>query len=208
MPNDLIALPRYDGMCVAIAACREVDEAKDLRDQAESLRAYAKQANNRAAEVDFAEIKVRAEIRCGELLRELQERGQRSKRGQHPSSDRVSLDSLGIDPKESERFQQQAAVPRVKIETAFAMARTLQVPLTSASIRALGKPILSAEQRAAHERLWRVLRALEQISDQDVTPESWINALPAHMVERFKNHLARARPWLERLFKTWDVTLQ
>ena len=31
---------------------------------AEALRAYAKQAGNREAEVQFAEIKVRAEISC------------------------------------------------------------------------------------------------------------------------------------------------
>jgi len=109
-----IALPRYDDMCTAIAACHRVDEAKTLRDKAQALRAYAKQANNREAEVQFAEIKVRAERKCGELLKDMAERGERKthQTAASKSNDSVSLDSLGIDAKESERFQQVAAAGR------------------------------------------------------------------------------------------------
>lgn len=93
-------------------------EAKTFRDKAEALRAYAKQANNREAEVQFAEIKVRAEIRCGELLIAGDEDGTRKARGsnQHDGSDSVSLAQLGLDAKESERFQAAARAPRKAVE--------------------------------------------------------------------------------------------
>jgi len=47
---------------------RQFFDHKDIRDKAEALRAYAKKANNREAEVQFADIKLQAERKCGELL--------------------------------------------------------------------------------------------------------------------------------------------
>ena len=48
---------------------KAVDEAKDIRDKAEAMRAYAKQARNRGLEVDAAEIRIKAERRLGELIK-------------------------------------------------------------------------------------------------------------------------------------------
>src|SRR5438552_2794743 len=45
--------------------------AAEVGSKAEALRSYTKQANNREAEVQFSECKVRAEMRCGELLQEM-----------------------------------------------------------------------------------------------------------------------------------------
>ncbi|MDR2214612.1 MAG: hypothetical protein LBE59_02085 [Nevskiaceae bacterium] len=137
-----VRLPRYDEMCTAIAACHRVDEAKNMRDKAEALRAYAKQANNKDAEVQLAEIKVRAERKCGELLRDMAMRGERATKGKGKApemshdatftSDRKSrphdatarptpppettLKDIGITRDESSRFQQVAAVPEKKFE--------------------------------------------------------------------------------------------
>lgn len=204
-----VALPRYDDMCRAIAEAHRVDEAKDYRDKAEALRAYAKQANNRDAEVQFAEIKVRAEIKCGELLRDMAERGERDQgHGDRKSGSQDAtpkLADLGLTKDESSRFQQAASAPREAVEEAFAEARRTQVPVTSAQVRALTKqPDFTPDQRADHERLWRVLRAVEQISEQDITPDQWTAELPEFMQRRFVNHLKTARPWLERLFELWD----
>lgn len=204
-PATDVTLPRYDDMCRAIAEAHRVDEAKDYRDKAEALRAYAKQANNRDAEVQFAEIKVRAEIKCGELLRDMAERGERAAGRPEKESQPATLSSLGLSRDESSRFQQAASAPREAVEEAFAEARRTQVPVTSAQVRALTKqPDFTPDQRADHERLWRVLRAVEQISEQDITPDQWLAELPEFMQRKFVNHLETARPWLERLFELWD----
>lgn len=201
-----IALPRYDDMCRAIAEAHRVDDAKDIRDKAEALRAYAKKANNRDAEVQFADIKLQAERKCGELLREMAEAGTRAAKGRPEKSGTLpDLDDLGVSEDESRRFQQIAAVPKRQFDAHLAEARRSQVPVTSASVRALTRqPNFTPAQRTDHERLWRVLRALEQISEQDVTPKEWLAELPDFMVERVRTHMKRARPWLERLFTEWD----
>ena len=61
----------YDRMCTAIAECVRVDEAKDIRDKALALEAYYRQARNLDAEREAANVRLRAERRVGELLKEL-----------------------------------------------------------------------------------------------------------------------------------------
>jgi len=204
--SEATGLVKYDALCTAIAECHRVDEVKNIRDKAEALRAYARQANNREAEVQFAECKARAEIRCGELLAEMTANKQRAERGRPANSDSVShLSDLGITAKQSERFQHAAAAPRERVEEVFAEGRRAQVPVTSAQIRKLTQwPKSTPEQDLEQERLWRVLTALEEIYEQDITPEEWVMDLPDYMLNRATTHLMRARPWLEGLFAAWD----
>lgn len=61
----------YERMCSAIAECVRVDEAKDIRDKALALEAYYRQARNLDAEREAANVRLRAERRVGELLKEL-----------------------------------------------------------------------------------------------------------------------------------------
>lgn len=62
----------YNRMCVAIRECAEVDEARGIKDEATRLEAYARIRDNVEAERQFAEIRLRASIRIGELSRELE----------------------------------------------------------------------------------------------------------------------------------------
>ena len=62
------ALVRYDAACQAISEAKRLDEVIDIRDKAEAMRAYARQAKNKELEVDAAEIRIRAERRLGQIL--------------------------------------------------------------------------------------------------------------------------------------------
>ncbi len=99
---------------------------------------------NRDAEVQFAEIKVRAEIKCGELLKGMADRGERTLGGRPEKEFRpgtvITLESLGVSRKESHHFQIAAAAPPEKVKAAFQEARETHKPVTSAQIRALAKP--------------------------------------------------------------------
>jgi hypothetical protein len=59
---------------------------------------------------------VRAEIKAGELLREMAETVQRKVHGDATSQVAMSLADLGLSRDESSRFQQAAAAPREAVE--------------------------------------------------------------------------------------------
>lgn len=107
MSGDLV---KYDAACRALADAKTQDEVKDIRDKAEAMRAYARQAKNRQLEIDAAEIRMRAERRLGELIRAqkdtvgLHEGGRPSKTGSSMAPVlRPTLADAGIDKKLSSR---------------------------------------------------------------------------------------------------------
>ena len=63
-------LVRYEAARVALKEARRVDEAKDIHDKAEAVRAYARQVNDTEMVSWASEIKLRAMRRMGELLKE------------------------------------------------------------------------------------------------------------------------------------------
>ena len=62
-------LVKYEAARVALKEARRVDEAKDIHDKAEAVRAYARQVNDTEMVSWASEIKLRAMRRMGELLK-------------------------------------------------------------------------------------------------------------------------------------------
>jgi N6-adenosine-specific RNA methylase IME4 len=120
------ALVKYEAACQALAVAKTVDEAKDIHDKAEAMRAYARQAKNKVLEVDAAEIRMRAERRLGELIKAQKETVGLNKGAQGlGTADKVqsqrgtappTLAEAGIDKKLSSRAQKLAAVPEDRFE--------------------------------------------------------------------------------------------
>jgi hypothetical protein len=109
----------------AIAEAMAVDEVQTIRNKADAMRVYAKQAQNRQLEVDAAEIRLRAERRLGELIIwqkqtvGLNPGSAGTLRGRNSSGGAVleplenkppTLAEAGIDKKLSMRAQKLAAV--------------------------------------------------------------------------------------------------
>ena len=112
-------LIRYDKMVDAIEAAVTVDEAKQIRDQAIALEAYARQAMDFEQQRKVTEIRLRAERRAGELLKETARVGQRQTRGNNKklkSLGTTSLSDYGISRNQSSDWQKLADVPKPLFE--------------------------------------------------------------------------------------------
>ena len=119
-------LARYEAACRAVADAKSVDEVKDVRDKAEAMRAYARQAKNRQLEIDASEIRIRAERRIGELMAMQREtvglapagRPKATEIGfdENPISKPITLAEAGIDKNLADRARKYAAVPKQEFE--------------------------------------------------------------------------------------------
>jgi hypothetical protein len=136
---ELAVLIQAAGRSLVLAA--SVPELKDVRDQAEAIRAYARQRDG-CLEVQnaAAELKVRAERRLGELLLELDRNGGGRPEKTPPSVGGVSearpatLDELGINYMQSSRWRQIAALPERAFEHFLETRKAEGEEITSADL--------------------------------------------------------------------------
>jgi hypothetical protein len=199
----VIKLPAYDAMCRAIDRAYEVDEVKDIRDQAVAFEAYSRQAKNTQAERLACEIRLRAERRAGELLRDMEKNkgAQGTGSNQHRqvrSADTTApkLRELGISKQQSSDWQRLSAIPEERFEEA--LADPAVKPSTAGIIAASNEPKTPPAVACAASALAAVAQEIEQ------TVRLWrfrrytIAALP------LASRIAHARALLEVLNVTAD----
>lgn len=177
------SLVRYDAMCQAIAEAHRVDEVKDLRDKAMALEAYARQAKNLDAERKACEIRLRAERRAGELLRDMAETGQRASRQENPGSispDVIcppTLSDLGISLNQSSKWQKLASVPRGQFEAA--LADPDDMPTTAGILRKQNGDGATMNPKSLW--FWGRLRDFEKERIADIDPWSLLGEMTQTM---------------------------
>jgi hypothetical protein len=116
-----VDLIKYNAARRALAEAHRVDEVKDIRDKAVAMVAYAKQANDTELERYAKEIRLRAERRAGELLRDMN-KNQGALPGKTGIKARPVLDTtpkladLGITKSQSSRWQHLADLPVADFE--------------------------------------------------------------------------------------------
>jgi hypothetical protein len=118
------SLTNYDAACFALQQAASVDEVLTIRDQAEAMRAYGRQAKNRELESYAQEIRLRAERKLGGLIIAQKESvGLNSgAKGIGKSAvvadDRTpTLADMGISKDLSSRAQKLASVPDAEFES-------------------------------------------------------------------------------------------
>lgn len=127
------ALMKYEAARSALAECRRIDEVKDIRDKAEAMAAYARQAKDTEMIQWATEIKVRAERRCGEMLTVAEKNtGGNPNLSKHATGSPPTLADIGLTRNESSRYQQLAAMPAEHFETAVATAKETAGQVTTA----------------------------------------------------------------------------
>jgi hypothetical protein len=140
------ALVQYEAARQALAECVRVDEAKDWRDRAAALAAYARQRDDKAMETWVSEIHKRACIRIGQLSRELETAEHEGPGAVIPSSGKYKRDALadaGISTTTANRYEQLAGgktergqnAAEAAAESYFARSREDSEPPTMDGLR-------------------------------------------------------------------------
>lgn len=148
---------KLDEITHTLAQMHGVDEVKAIIDKAEALRVYARQAGlGLEAQNHAAEIKLRAERRAGELLREVErEQGSRTDITSLPPVTKLqeALDAAGTSNKTAHQWQQIAAIPAERFEAALAQNKADGHELTSSGMARLAAnyKLNNKTNHAAHE---------------------------------------------------------
>ena len=136
-------LVKYEAACQAIQEAVSTDEILKIHDMSARLKAAAKVAKNKSAEMQMAEVRIRAERRLGEMLRE-QPKAKASPGNQYTGpvptgnqSNPPTLADMGIDKKLSSRSQKIAAIPDDEFEKVLVQHKEQQEVLTNSTIEKL-----------------------------------------------------------------------
>ena len=114
----------WDKMKQAVVECHSIDEISNIRNQAEAYRYALLQAKESPDVIRKAEeIKLRAERRAGELLKnEIQCGGDRKTESR---SQPVTLKNIGITKNQSSKWQKIANIPEEKFENYLEVQKEL-----------------------------------------------------------------------------------
>jgi hypothetical protein len=153
-------LVRYEAARSALAECQRIDEVKDIRDKAEAMAAYARQAKDTELIQYATEIKVRAERKAGEMLAQGFASGERARSGgaMKKESPPPTLSDIGISRDQSSRWQSLAGMSEEHFETAVATAKETAGQVTTAFMlreasRAKPQPKTGPKAEAMREEL-------------------------------------------------------
>jgi N6-adenosine-specific RNA methylase IME4 len=212
MKNE-VALIRYEAARSALAEARSVDEVKDIRNQAIALETYAKLAKDRTLINDATDIRLRAELRLGEMILAQKEtvglnRGLAGSRvtgtSKEPLKDkRPTLAENGIDKKLSARVQHLARLSPEERELRFSASKKeavahIEMPFAARAAekkerRAEREAELGAKIAALPSKKYGVILAdppwrFETYSTTGLTNSSADNHYPTLSLEQIKAH--------------------
>lgn len=150
MSKELIKLNNWEKAKNAIAECKDIDEVKKIRDKAEALRAYAKQAGEGLImQNNIADVKIRAERRIGEFSKDLPTaQGKYQQTVHDEQSDKTSiLKDAGI--KNYQRYEAIANLPEEAFEEHIKVVKESNKELTTLGLTKLAKDFQREEKKDA-----------------------------------------------------------
>lgn len=193
------ALANYDAGRRALQLASKHDEVRAIRDKAEALAAYARQAKDDELLSWVTEIKVRAERRAGELIVQQQAAGELAKQGKPTKMSNAStLTDAGISRDDSSRWQKMAAIPEQAFENAIATAKETIGEVTTAYMLRAARPErdASATHKATSRqfstsladprdeqlrRFYVVVKNCIAITELEMQPSEWLDASPVEL---------------------------
>jgi len=148
----MMKLTLYENAKQALALLTSVDEVKDIHIKAKALQRYAFEAKDPTLIDHATEVRLRAERRAGELLRDMKDSGERETGGR-PENSRsqttVTLKDLEITRDQSSRWQNLAKLDEQAFEER--VARAQKDAVASVEMTAIEKAEAKRERRTERE---------------------------------------------------------
>lgn len=166
----------------AIDNAVRVDDLKGIRDESEAIKALLKSRGYSIPTRNLAaEMTIRAERRLGEFLKGLDKKsGARTKRGS-TMEPRIELADIGIDKKQSHRWQRTHEVPEEEFESYLEWANENEEEVTTAAVLRLRpkKPSNKTRAWSLANSLASVTAAVRKIAEK--WPDDQIKLLSAKL---------------------------
>jgi len=181
--NELNSIIKLEEATRNLAELKTVDEVKNIRDKAEALRVYSKQAGLGLESQNYVtEIKLRAERRAGELLKEI-ERVNPSEARWYPdtapkSGYEAALKENNLSPTKAHNWQKIATIPEERFEAHIAETKGAGEELTTTSVLKLAdgsqsrRILHSSESNEWYTPLRYIQAAQEVLGQIDLDPAS------------------------------------
>lgn len=163
--TDLI---KYDAARHALQQAVEIDDVKNIRDKAQAMAAYARQANDTKLVEWATEIKVRAERKAGQMLSEMPKNpGKLKNSSWSHDTTTTKLSDLNITKDQSSRWQRLAAVPDDQFEKAISAAKEVAGEVTTAAMLRIEKALKDHKSSQAADVGETIMpNAIKQITPQ------------------------------------------
>ena len=176
-------LVKFDEARRAIAEAVSIDEIKSIRDKAEAMRLYVKQAGESLImQNQCAELKVRAERKGGQLLGEMRLNGGDRKSESHHA--RVKLDDVGVDKDKSARWQSIASIPEKIFEDHISEVVEKEEELTSRGLLCLAHEIkLKQRDDARRRKIYEESRTIS-VEDSGIFCGDCVEYMRDHMADQ------------------------
>ncbi len=189
-------LKLYEGAKGSLQLYSTVDEVKEIRDKALAIEAYAKQANDYQLERDAAAARVRAERRCGQLLREMEKA-----KGGNPqlvaNHDRLekpkTLAEMGVTKDQSSKWQKLAGVPDDQFEKALDNSSKISGDTVLHQVN--GPPAIKSRYEKSTLFVWGTLRDLEKHGIFEMPIEHYEQDATEGMAPDFARIIPKLKKW-------------
>jgi hypothetical protein len=203
----MTALVRYEKARHALAEAHRVDEVKSIRDKAEAMAAYARQAKDTQLVQYATEIKVRAERKAGEMLAAMPKaKGAAAKEWKTRSDDTTTLGEMGITKEQSSRWQQVASIPEKHFEAAVEMAKNSAGEVTTAFMLREAKRQRGVAKPMKGKKAQRMLHELDEAKARGVSMLSTYVRLAITAIRAQKSFDAEERALLAELHNLLSET--
>lgn len=167
------ALSQLDRARLALEKAASIDVVKEIRDQAEALRIYAKQARQSfEMQNHCAEIKIRAERKAGRMLLD-QDKNKGAAAPAEERDDIPRLRDLGISHSQSSRWQSIAGIPEETFELNLDRIKDASQEITSARFMKLAAKL--ARQRAQVGSGPDIVKSVKEPPNQELQNQPSVN---------------------------------